>query len=259
MNKFTPNIMPAIAMLLALGFGSAYGGETQNRPGGNPAPNSAASAAQETLAIDLRNKPLCDVMREIHIRSGAEVKLPQNLAGDVISRSAQGSTWQIVVEHLLEDYNYRAIWGKGGQPIQLTVYGRHQDAEGLASAPAPVGEDLLVYGTSSALPQKFQGLNPSSVNPVSLPAERMKGMQFGEKLSLTLPCGQFSVVYDNRLELENGDFIWEGYLEDSGKSYRVIIAMGSNGNMGQVLTPDAVYNLDSAEGRTWLVDTGYAS
>ena len=249
-------------MILTQGFAVAYDSAAQSPSVANPVLAGAAPGRRaETVSMDARSKSLCEVMREIHTRSGAEVKLPQNLAGDLISRSVRGDTWQAAVGEMLEGYNYSAVWGKDGQPLQLTVYGRNQYADEPAIAAAPgaartaAGEDLLVYETPTFdLPQKYQGLNPGAVSPVSLPVERMKQMTLGEKVSLTLPCGQFAVVYDKQFQHENGDITWVGYLENAGKAYTVIITLGSEGSQGQVMTPDGMYNLDVEQGRNWLVD-----
>ena len=262
MSRFLLSIILFIAMLMAHGLASAFNGVYQNQANTKPMLTESVLAESvgrvDKVSIDASNKPLCEVMREIHALSGAAVKLPENLAGDLISRSVRGDTWQAIVGHLLEGYNYTAVWGGNGRPLQLTVYSRNQNAEEIAVAPARTiaGADLLIYETSAPLPLKFHGLNPGSVSPVSLPVERMKEMAIGDKASLTLPCGQFEVVYDKRFQQENGNFTWVGYLESAGKAYRVIITLESEGNQGQVVTPNGVYNLDLEEGRTWLVDVG---
>ena len=243
-------VVLAAALALAPGLASTGNSETQNPVDGKSA-----------ISMDIQNKTLCEVMREIKARSGAEVKLPQNLSADLISRSIHGDTWQAALGQLLEGYNYSAVWGKNGQPQQLSVYGRNQYAEEQTAAnatskpSASAGDDLLVYGTSAfELPQRYQGLTPGAVSPVSLPTERMKAMGLGEKVNLTLPCGQFAVVHDKVFHHANGDLTWVGYLETAGQAYRVIITMGSQGNHGQVATPEGMYNLDVEEGHTWLVD-----
>ena len=250
MNKFFFFIALAITML------PTHVCATQNQSTAEPSPIHAAQIAVQagSISIDVKNKRLCDVMQEIHARSGAEVTVPQHLAGDMVSRSAQGSTWQAVIGHLLDDYNYRAVWGKSGQPLQLTLYGRNKNTDESAPALGGASEDLLIYETYATLPQKFQGLNPGSVAPVSLPIERLKEMAVGKKINLTLPCGQFTVVYDNRFQNKNGDVTWAGYLENADKQYRIIVTLGGVGVLGQVVTPNGIYNLDFADGRTWLVD-----
>ena len=243
-------VVLAAALTLAPRLASADNSETQH-----PAAGTGA------ISMDIKNQTLCEVMREIKARSGVEIKLPQNLSADLISRSIHGDTWQAALGQLLEGYNYSAVWGKNGQLQQLSVYGRNQYAEEPSAANAtskPIAsasDDLLVYDTSAfELPQKYQGLTPGAASPVSLPTERMKEMQLGEKVNLTLPCGQFAVVYDKVFRHPNGDLTWVGYLETAGQAYRVIITMGSQGNHGQVVTPEGMYNLDVEEGRTWLVD-----
>jgi hypothetical protein len=262
-----PSVVLAATMILTQGFAVAYDSATQSPSVASPVLAGAASGSRaETVSMDARSKSLCEVMREIHTRSGAEVKMPESLDGDLISRSVRSGTWQTAVGEMLEGYNYSAVWGKDGQPLQLTVYGRNQYADEPAIAAAPgvartaAGEDLLVYDTPTFdLPQKYQGLNPGAVSPVSLPVERMRQMALGEKVSLTLPCGQFAVVHDKQFQHENGDITWVGYLENAGKAYRVIITLGSEGSQGQVMTPDGMYNLDVEQGRNWLVDANAAA
>ncbi len=245
------SVVLTAALMLAPGFAFADNGQAQKPANGNGA-----------ISMDIKNKTLCEVMREIKARSGAEVKMPQDLSADLISRSVHSDTWQAALGQLLEGYNYSAVWGKNGQPQQLSVYGRNQYAEGLVAAnaatantPASASDDLMVYDTAAfALPQKYQGLNPGAVSPVSFPTERMKEMQVGEKVNLTLPCGQFAVVHDKVFRHPSGDVTWVGYLETAGQAYRVIITMGSQGNHGQVITPEGMYNMEIEGGRTWLVD-----
>ncbi len=192
------SVILAAAMILTQGLASANNGETQNLLNG-----------KGIVLMEIKNKPLCEVMREIQARSGAEVKVPQILSADLISRSVRGDTWQAALSQLLEGYNYSAVWGKNGQPLQLSVYARNQYAdEPVAATATPAGNDLLVY--------------------------------------------------DGNDQQENGNFTWVGYLENAGKAYRVIISMGSEGNHGQVVTPNGVYSLDVEEGRIWLVDAGPA-
>ena len=268
------NLLRSIALttviILTQCFAPAYGIETLKSSDARPVQAEIASTTAQVsgnlggaVSIKALNRPLGDVMHEIQILSGAEVKIPQDLASDVGLRSVSGDSWQVVVGNLLEGYNYSVVWGKNGLPLQIAVYSRNQNAEepttvSVAAQDANLAspsEDLLIYETSSVnIPQKFHGYNPGSVSPVSLPVDRMKEMALGEKVSLTLPCGQFEVVYDKRFQHGNGDLTWVGYLETSGKAFRVIITLGSHGNQGQMMTPDGAYNLDVEEGRTWLVD-----
>lgn len=223
-------------------------------------------AYADQVTMDIKGKPLYVVMREVHALSGAEIKVPQNLAGDLISRSVREDTWKTALAHLLLGYNYVVAWGNKGLPHQIIVFSRNQNADELMTIQTvrtESSEDLLIYDepTQFSLPEKYQGFNPSSLSSVSIPVERMKQMAIGEKVSLNLPVGQFEVVHDKQFQYENGDVTWVGYLETAGKDYRVIITMGSNGNLGhgQVVTPQGMYNLDTQEGHTWLVDVNTAS
>ena len=252
-----PPVALAIMIALSQGVATAYNGGAHSQLDTLPAKNSPAYDGQTaSISIEVAHKTLCEVMRQIRTRSGADVKVSKSTADDLISRSVRGNTWQAAVERLLEGYNYSAVWGDDGQPLQLTVYGRNHYADDTPTVTqAPPNPDLLVYAASAfGLPQRYQGMNPGSVNEVSLPVEQMKQMKPGDKFNLTLPCGQFSVVYEDGQQQEDGKFSWLGYLESVGKTYRVIIHTGTEGIQGQLLTPSGLYNLDMEDGRTWLIE-----
>lgn len=244
-------------------FGGRGSGQFSSASEAAP-PSSAIKSTHEAISIDARHRSLRGVLQEIHVRSGAEVKVSPNLAGDVITRSVQEANWQDALRHLLLGYNYSVVWGKDGGPQQVFIYSRNQYAEDFesgetskdAEAREKYVENLFTYESApSELPQKYRQLKPGSVTPISLPAERMKQMGLGEKVDLNLPIGDYKVVHDNQFKHENGDITWVGYLEEAGKSYRVIITLGKEGTQGQVATPDGNYNLDFESGRSWLVES----
>lgn len=221
-----------------------------------------SGAHAETVSIDVSKQALDTVLQQLHARSGAEFKVAQAVAGDLISRSVYEDGWRDAVENLLAGYNYETVWAADGQLRQVIVSGRNGSdtplAESRASGSAAGGEALLYEAVPAFLPAKYQRLNPGSVMPVSLPLAWMKSMGMGEKISLNLPSGQFDVVHDNLFQHDNGDVTWVGYLESAGTAYRMIVTMGGEGIVGQVVTPDGVYNLESEGGRTWLLDVNAA-
>ena len=220
-------------------------------------------ASAEKVTLNITGKPLYGVMREVHALSGAEIKVPPNLADDIITRSVREETWQSALNQLLLGYDYVVAWGNDSVPSKLIVCCRNQNADELMAVQAvraSTSEDLLIYEPGAfSLPEKYKGLNPRSISSVSIPVERMKQMKIGERVSLSLPSGQFEVIHDKQFQHETGDVTWVGYLETPGEDYRVIITMAGDSNLGQVVTPEGSYNLDTQEGHTWLVDASAAN
>lgn len=113
---------------------------------------------------------------------------------------------------------------------------------------------ILYESTHLAIPEKYRKLNAGLVAAVTIPMDDLVQMKIGDKINLTLPIGQFEVVHGNRIEHENGDLTWVGYLNREAKRYWVIITLGEQGSIGTVMTPGGVYNIDLDNGRNWLVD-----
>ena len=218
----------------------------------------APVAGAEVVTLSVKDKPLAAVLKEIRAKSGIEFDVVPELAKDTISRTIREDAWQGAVESLLTGYNYEGIWGNDGQLKRIVVSGRNGSGNNSYQSDqiTPVAwEDLLSYEQTPAdLPEKYRGLPSGSVMAVSIPVDKLNQMKLGEKMVLSLPGGQFEVVYDNRFEHENGDVTWVGYLDGAGKGYRVIITSGQDGSLGQVVSPNGVYNIDLEGGRNWLVD-----
>lgn len=229
----------------------------------NNADIKPAARAAQAVAVDFSHKPLRQALQVLQIRCGTAVKLPESLGGDTVSRSVQGDNWQEIVQRLLADYNYSAVWGDNGRPVQLTVYGRNHEAEQKAAPAAAVvasaTDELLIYDAIAfSLPEKYQGMGRESVNAVSLPVEKMKQMASGETINLSLPCGQFTVTHENQFRRENGDIAWVGNVQGAGGSEQIVLTLNAEGGHGQLETPNGSYNLDMADGKTFLVDVNAA-
>ena len=212
--------------------------------GGILLPSFGAGAVE----IDANNQPLGEVLQSLGRQAGMEIVVADGLASDRITAQISGQPSSDTLHALLANYNYETIAGDGNLK-RVLVSGRNGDA---SAAPT---FDLLQYRQlPSQLPEKFHGMNPGSVLAVEIPREQLLAMHTGDRVSLTLPNGQYTVVHDNRFEHENGDISWVGFLETAGKAYRVILTMGPQGSVGQAVTPDGVFNLEQDGGTTWLVD-----
>lgn len=201
------------------------------------------------IELNIGNQPLGEVLKSVTQQSGAEFVLADGLASDRISANVSEPVWNDAIRSLLSRYNYEAIVSPDGTLMRVLVSGRN------GNAPTPAAGDILQYQPAPAhLPEKFSGMTPGSVVPVEIPREQLLAMANGERVGLTLPSGHYEVIHDNRFEHENGDVTWIGYLDGVGKAYRVILTVGGEGSLGQVVTPDGLFNLEVVDGRTWLVD-----
>jgi hypothetical protein len=218
----------------------------------------SADAAQ--LIMNVKNEHLGEVLQEIRVLSGSQVKVAPALQADKVANYSLNEGWQVGLEHLLTGYNYMVVWGGNGLPRELIVYSRNDYSDqnsgtAFSSTPVIASEELFSYqGVTNKLPSALKGLNPNAVNQISLPVERMKTMEIGEKIAINLPSGEFEVIHDKQFVQENGDVTWVGFLLDAGQNYRVMINLTSNNVVGRIITPSGEYDLQTADGRLWLVD-----
>jgi hypothetical protein len=222
------------------------------------------SAKAEAITLEVTGKPLADALTELRARSGVDFDLRPELADDLVSKRIREANWRKVFEALLAGYNYEAILDADGRLRKIVVSGRNGNgaqtpATKRPAAPgsevAPGSEELVSYApASSKRPDRYRRLRAGSVVEISLPLAKLKRMKLGEKIKLSLPVGRFEVIHDNRFDHENGDITWVGSLAGAGVGYRVMVTTGEHGSIGQVVTPDGVFNIEAEAGRHWLID-----
>lgn len=214
------------------------------------------------VLVEAKTKTLAGVMSDLRARSGIDFSLAPDLASDPVLPTIRERALQGNLRSLLRGYNYEKVWGADKRLKWLIVSGRNGSAnttEESKPRPAMASRALLDYEpTPFDLPEKYRTMTEGAVMAVSIPTDQLLGMAIGEKTNLDLPSGQFEVVHDNRFQHENGDVTWVGHLGREGKGYRVIITLGEEGSLGQVVTPEGIYNIDFEDGRNWLVDLNTA-
>ncbi|QSA98559.1 hypothetical protein [Methylococcus sp. EFPC2] len=217
--------------------------------------------ARVFFAIVIATMSISLARAEVLTVRNVEFDLAPSLAHDPIVNNITKVSWEGRLDKLLSGYNYGMVLNADGSVSRVIVSGRNGSAEEDLAPAAKFSsyDDLLVYqGVPASIPKKYREAAAGSVSEVSLPVDRLQQMKLGEKIALNLPVGAYTLVHDNRFEHENGDVTWVGYLEGAGKGYRVIITSGNEGSLGQIVTPEGVYNIDLEEGRNWLVDLGAA-
>lgn len=202
--------------------------------------------------------PLTQALAQLQPENPPEIQLPASLRNERIALPAPGSG----ATEILANYNYTITHGQMGRIERIVISGLHHapsSANGASTIIMPVATDsgdLLAYDISPRqLPAKYQSVAPGTVQAIQLPTEQLRTMALGDRLNLNLPEGNFDVIHDNRFEHENGEVTWVGYVATAGKQYRVIITIGDNGSLGQIMTPSGVYSIDLEDNRNWLVKT----
>ena len=212
---------------------------------------------------------LGEVLRQASDRTGVEFVVAPCLAHDSFLRVVPPVLTAASAAELLDGYNYSTIASDDGRIQRLVVSGRvdtpavacdrasASGAEGDGFRPSVQGGMLLFnYEPMPArMPERYREMPPGSVSPITLPLDELNRMELGERLTMSLPDGQYDVVLENRFEHDNGDVTWVGYLDGLDSGDRVIVTGGTGGSVGQVVTPGATYSIEFEAGRSWLVDT----
>jgi hypothetical protein len=248
-NKLNPKTtVLAVAMLAILSTG-ASANET--------APNETAPLIKEqphNIYHVVKNKTLIEVTNQLANRTGITFKINAAVENDVINQKLASDDWKAALAQLLHGYNYTT---ELDQDVIKTVVITGHNGSGHDNVATTVAEtDLVVVAPdfSKKLPGKYKNFNPGSVMNVNLPMKELANIPVGDDLTLDLPIGQYKVKHDNLVDHDDGTSTWIGYLDDEGKGYRVFLSQGDAGVIGNVYTPDGVYNIETVDGQTVIVD-----
>jgi len=210
-----------------------------------------------------------EALRQASGRTGVEFVVAPCVAHDRFLRVVPSALTAASTAELLEGYNYWSIASGDGRILRVVVSGRvDTPATGCedASVSSSEGDDsrpwvhgsMLLFNYEpmpATMPDRYREMPPGAVSPITLPIDELNRMELGERLSMSLPDGQYDVVLENRFEHDNGDVTWVGYLDGLDSGDRVIVTGGAGGSVGQVVTPGATYSIEFEAGRSWLVDT----
>jgi hypothetical protein len=200
----------------------------------------------------IKNKTLKETVAQLSKRTGIKFQVNPVNQADIINQKLAADDWQSALTQLLQGYNYTletahgkvkavVITGKNGSGVYHPISKEKPSVDELSPSQAQ-------------LPKIYQSLKPGSVLVLDLPMEKLAQLSLGDKTVLDLPIGQYTVKHDNSVDDGNGESTWIGYLEEEGKAYRIYISKGEDGIMGNVTTPDGIYNIDTVDSQTYLVD-----
>jgi hypothetical protein len=100
--------------------------------------------------------------------------------------------------------------------------------------------DLFV----ASAPNRFAEVSPG-IYPLRINADALAGMAVGDSVRLNLPGqAEQSVLLDRLERHDSGNVTWIGHLQGRSDDYRVIVTLGANGAIGQMLLPDAAYRIE---------------
>lgn len=123
---------------------------------------------------------------------------------------------------------------------------------------------LKVFGASLARDAlaKAQAERPSHLPavgsyPVEINMAKLRDLPLNSEVELNLPDGRaVSLVHDNSMVSESGNYTFVAYVRDKGTDHRVIMTTGSQGETFGVLNlPEGEVRVETYKGKTWLVDT----
>ncbi|MGZ4999166.1 MAG: reprolysin-like metallopeptidase [Methylomonas sp.] len=202
----------------------------------------------------IRHKTLHEAANQLADRSGITFKIDPALNRDEINQKLAADNWNAAIAQLLLGYNYTVESDKG-KVKTVVITGRNGSGQNNALTTV-AGTELVVVAPdfSKKIPDRYKNFNTGSVFNIKLPLKELSQVPIGDDLVLDLPIGQYKVRHDDFVDHGDGSSTWIGYLDEEGQGYRVYISQGEAGIMGNVYTPDGVYNIESVDGQTVIVN-----
>ncbi len=100
--------------------------------------------------------------------------------------------------------------------------------------------DMFVTTAPNRFAATAPGIYPLRVNGAALLA-----MAVGDSVTINLPeRAASSVVLDRLVQHDSGNVTWIGHAQGLTNDYRVVITIGSDGALGQLLLPDGNYRIE---------------
>lgn len=163
---------------------------------------------------------------------------------------------------------------QSGQPPRGGQTAANPPQPTLAPLPAPApksaikplsGELLTLQGDESGLDDEMpsspwqvsnrelekvpQAFAETNYQTVSFNNSLQQDISIGDTLSLPLPDGSTVEVTVTKESLEkNGDYTFEGNIEQNNHSYPVVITQGAGGTFGSIATSDNTYSITTVDG-----------
>lgn len=202
----------------------------------------------------IKDKTLLETAKLIATRSGMIFEIAAELENDLVTQKLAADNWQEALSQLLQGYNYTTT--SNNHTIQkVLITGRHGNAPETPKLTINTADRVIVEpNLIDKLPPKYKNFAQGSVLNVTLPLDQLREIAVGDRLTFELPIGQFQVNHDNFIEHEDGSATWIGYLNDEGQGYRIYLSQGESGVIGNIYTPDGAYNIETVDGKTYLVD-----
>ncbi len=215
-----------------------------------PKPGLTAADSLTTNAQGSAPQTLASALKQIQSRTGVEFILAPHLAEESV-RTTDVEAGVETLPLLLGDYNYATRRADDGQLEKVIIIGRRDGSD----------FDLIFAGVprmTGALPERLRDFPPGTVTPLEFNVSQLLHVPLGEKTALKLPSGYYAIVHDNLFEHPNGDKTWVGFVDGESSDYRMVVTVGAEGTIGQILTPEGLFRIEVADGHSWLVDVDSA-
>jgi hypothetical protein len=87
------------------------------------------------VKIDVKNRPMADVLLEISNQTGISFTVPHSLTNQTLTASIQASDWKTGIINLLEDISTVTLWENNWQMSEVILLGNRVEYDVFASKP----------------------------------------------------------------------------------------------------------------------------
>lgn len=242
----------SMAVVLTFFLNMVLSVEAANLSGESGLPTVSRIETQtQAVSLVIKNQTLQEAARNIALRTGMTFKFNAAVEKDMIDTKLLASDWKSALSQFLQDYNYATIQENGAiKTVFITGY---------KGAIKPVSDSGS--GIDQAFPIDSHDDYPDSVfmdrmtMDVDIPTDLLTDLPEGGEMMVDLPVGGFIVKQESQVALEDGTLCWVGTMDDEESFYRLYLAQTQSGEVvGNVFSPYGVYNIETIDGRTVMVE-----
>jgi hypothetical protein len=119
---------------------------------------SENSVAEEVISLDVKNRPLGDVLEDISAETGYEFSIDESWANFPVSASIRNEPLHIGLKRILRNFNSAVIYGSD-RVIKIKIYDREK------SSRHPAGQSAVNRSYQETVRQPVGSANPRTLPP----------------------------------------------------------------------------------------------
>ena len=138
--------------------------------------NCENSIAEELISLDIKNRPLGDVLEDISAETGYQFSMDESWNDFPVTASIKNEPLHKGLKRILRNLNNAVIYGSDGT-IRIKIY-EQEKSSGL-----PVGHSIVNRSYEEPIPQPVILRDPPSLNTGEQPRGRQRLAETGEQAS----------------------------------------------------------------------------